>query len=221
VNITSRVLDVADVKKASARQQKAAATRRKMLQAAYDLFCELGYRATTMDAIADRAGVAVQTLYFTFHTKDELLQEVHEWTVLGDEELPPQLQPWYIDAAAEPDARRALRLFVAGLVTIEARNAPMLPVYHAVAADPAGEVYRRSAELRRAGFEEMVDLLRKKAPLRPGLSRRRATDIYFILASPESYRSFVIEAGWRPAEWVTWITDALSHALFGPVGSET
>ena len=61
------------VKKIS-RQERAATTRRRMLDAAYDLFCEQGFRATTMDAIAQRAGVAVQTLYFTFHTKDALLQ---------------------------------------------------------------------------------------------------------------------------------------------------
>ena len=66
-----------------------------MLAAAYDLFCELGFRAATMDAIAERAGVAVQTLYFTFHTKDELVQAVHEWTVLGDDPVAPPLQSWY------------------------------------------------------------------------------------------------------------------------------
>ena len=64
-----------------------------MLEAAYELFCSDGYRATTMEAIAERAGVAVQTLYFTFHTKDELFQAVHDHTVLGDDIVPPPMQP--------------------------------------------------------------------------------------------------------------------------------
>lgn len=41
-----------------------------------------------MEAIAHRAGVAVQNVYFTFHTKDALLQEVHNRTVLGNDALP-------------------------------------------------------------------------------------------------------------------------------------
>ena len=68
------------------RAEQAAATRQRILNAAYDLFCELGYRATTMALIAERAHVAVQTVYFTFRTKDALLQEVHNQTVLGREE---------------------------------------------------------------------------------------------------------------------------------------
>jgi len=46
------------------RREKALVTRRRMLKAAYELFCEHGYATTTMDLIAKRADVAVQTLYF-------------------------------------------------------------------------------------------------------------------------------------------------------------
>src|SRR5918997_1673386 len=118
------------------RQEQAAATRQRILDAAYDAFCELGYRATTMALIAERAGVAVQTVYFTFRTKDALLQEVHDQTVLGrgTPVVPPQ-QPWFAAAAAEPDPARATRILVAGIGTINARVAPMLPVFQAVVAD--------------------------------------------------------------------------------------
>ena len=44
-------------KPAMSRQERAALTRSRMLGAAYDLFCEQGFRATTMDSIAERAGV--------------------------------------------------------------------------------------------------------------------------------------------------------------------
>src|SRR6187399_1573894 len=82
--------------KRNSRQERAAGTRRRMLDAAYDLFCDQGFRATTMEAIAERAGVAVQTLYFTFHTKDELLQAVQDRAVLGDDvPTPPHEQPWF------------------------------------------------------------------------------------------------------------------------------
>ena len=99
---------------------------------AYQLLCERGYRGTTMEAIAGRAGVAIQTVYFVFHTKDQLLQAVHSWTVLGEENQPPRRQGWHIAALQEADAARALGKLVAGIATIDARMAPLIPVYHAV-----------------------------------------------------------------------------------------
>jgi AcrR family transcriptional regulator len=189
-----------------------------MLAAAYACFCELGFRATTMDAIAAEAGVAVQTLYFTFHTKDELLQAVMEWMVLGDDHTPPPMQGWYRAAVAEPDARRSLAKIIAGLEAISTRVAPMMPVFHAVAADPAGAVHRRSEELRRAGMEDLVDELASKAPLRKGMTKRRAADLLFVLGGPESYRSFVVDAGWTPRQWTAWVTATLERDLFGRPG---
>ena len=59
-----------------------------------------------MALIAERAGVAVQTVYFTFRTKDALLQEVHGQTVLGrGTPVAPTDQPWYRAAAASPAAK--------------------------------------------------------------------------------------------------------------------
>lgn len=113
---------------ATPRPQRAARTRARMLNAAYDQFCENGFRATTMDAIAARAGVvAVQTLYFTFHTKDQFVQTVHEQTVLGEDAIPPQRQPWLLAAAARTDVIVAVHDISVGIVTILARVAPWCP----------------------------------------------------------------------------------------------
>jgi AcrR family transcriptional regulator len=120
----------------SARAVRAAATRARMIRAAHDLFSAEGHKATTMERIAKRADVAVQTVYFTFHTKDDLLQAVHEWAVLGDEPTPPAQQPWILAAMEQPDGREGLRRAVAGIAEIEARVAPLIPVYHAVAPEP-------------------------------------------------------------------------------------
>src|SRR5450759_2431787 len=106
----------------SPRQARANATRARIIASAYALFCELGYRGTTMQSIAERAGVAVQTVYFTFRTKDDLLQAVYEWTVFGDgPPLPPVLQEWHLRAMQEIDAPRALRKIVAGIASLDAR----------------------------------------------------------------------------------------------------
>ena len=47
--------------------------RKRILDAAYDLFSTRGVRAVGIDEIIDRAGVAKATLYRHFRTKDELV----------------------------------------------------------------------------------------------------------------------------------------------------
>ena len=58
---------------ATSRADKARANRRRMRAAALVLFTDRGYASTSMQAIAAEAGMAVQTLYFTFGTKSALL----------------------------------------------------------------------------------------------------------------------------------------------------
>jgi AcrR family transcriptional regulator len=198
------------------RQEKAAATRRRMVGAAYDLFCELGYRATTMAGIAERAGVAVQTLYFTFHTKDELLQEVHKHAVLGDDMRPPSQQSWFVEVAAESDARRAISLVVQASSYILARVAPMLPVFHAAAADAAGAVFRRGEDHRRRDMHDLAQVILGKPGTRKSLGAEEAADLLYVLLGPETYRSFVIDLGWPPEAWVRWTSSTLSRDLCEP-----
>lgn len=195
------------------RQERAAATRRRMVAAAYDLFCELGYRATTMAAIAGRAGVAVQTLYFTFHTKDELLQAVHERAVLGDDLTPPDEQGWFSEVAAEPDARRAIPLVVQASSVILARVAPLLPVFHAAAADAAGAVFRRGEDHRRRDMRELAELVLRKDGTNGRLGAGEAADLFHVLLGPETYRAFVLDLGWSADAWTRWTGSALVHDL--------
>jgi AcrR family transcriptional regulator len=196
------------------RSERAALTRARMLDAAYALFCEIGFRASTMTAIAERAGVAVQTLYFTFHTKDELIQAVHDRTVLGDESLPPPMQPWYRAAVAATDVTDAVAEIVPGIGMILAGVAPMVPAFHEVAADPAGEVWRHAQDLRRSGMADLVDELSKKATRTKGLSKGHADDLMYVYLGPELYRTLVLECGWSIADWSRWVERAILRDLF-------
>ncbi|MGQ0482435.1 MAG: hypothetical protein ACT4O0_15605 [Pseudonocardia sp.] len=91
----------------------------------------------------------------------------------------------------------------------------MLPVFESVSADPAGAVYRRGEELRRDGFSELITLLARTAPLRPGISHVHAVDLLFVLLDPPLYRSLVIESNWPEHEWAAWVTTTLLRDLFG------
>ena len=52
------------------------ATRQKLYEAAVTLIAEQGFSATTVDEIAERAGVAKGTVYYNFASKNELMEEL-------------------------------------------------------------------------------------------------------------------------------------------------
>ncbi len=60
---------------ATTRSEKKEATREKILKAAYALFAEKGYDATSYTEIAERAGVGYGTIYTHFSSKENLLLE--------------------------------------------------------------------------------------------------------------------------------------------------
>ena len=108
------------------RRQRAEATHWRIVKAAYTLFCEQGYAGTTMAQIAQAAGVAVQTVYFVFHTKAALLGRAYEFAVKGEHEpLIPQQQAWHAAMAAEPEVTQALRHLVTGVGEIMRRVTPL------------------------------------------------------------------------------------------------
>src|SRR6266540_1221836 len=75
------------------RRPKAQATRRRILDAARGLFVERGYVATTIEAIAAEAGVAVPTVYLAFGTKRGLLVIEQGWA-------PEDWERWAADTLA-------------------------------------------------------------------------------------------------------------------------
>src|SRR5258706_6994023 len=127
------------------RRGRAKATQWRIVKSAYGLFCAQGYAGTTMAQIAGAAGVAVQSVYFTFHTKATLLSRAYDFAVMGDEEPQiPQRQAWYQAMTAEPDVTQALRHFVTGVGGITPRVTP-LSLAAQVAADAAPDTARARA----------------------------------------------------------------------------
>ena len=66
------------------RERRRRATQADLVSAALELFIERGFEATTMDDVADAAGVSRRTLYRHFPRKDDLVFAaptgwLHEW----------------------------------------------------------------------------------------------------------------------------------------------
>ena len=89
----------------------------------------------------------------------------------------------------------------------------MLPVFHAVAADEAGSVYRHGERLRRIGMNDLAAYFADQGWLLNYVDRARASDLFFVLLGPEIYRTFVLELGWSREGWAAWTTETLVRDL--------
>jgi AcrR family transcriptional regulator len=200
------------------RRERAEATQWRIVKAAYTLFCEQGYTGTTMAQIGEASGMAVQTVYFVFHTKAALLSRAYEFAVGGESErLPPPLQPWYMAMASDPNLTQALRHLVTGVGEIMRRVTPLVLAAR-VAADGDPDTARIVAfheDLRASGYREVLELLRAKADLRPGLTVERATDLLLLRIGKAAYHVLVESRGWSHEEWVDWTVSTVAEQLFG------
>jgi AcrR family transcriptional regulator len=204
--------------KSQTRRERALATRRRMVGAAYRLFCEKGYTATTMEAIAREADVAVPTLYFTFRTKGAILGEALGAAVMGfDEPVGPEDSSWYEAFQAEPEARRALRILVENTTPILGRVGPLLAATYAAASDPeVTSVYELSEKRRVEGYRTIVQMLARKGGLRPGIRVSNATDILLVFLAPQFFDALANGRGWSVAACNRWLVEVLSQQLLPP-----
>ena len=169
------------------RAERALATRRRMLASARDLFIEQGYAGTTVEQIAADAGVAVQTVYYTFRTKGLLLRELVEVTAAGEEPAVPVMgRAWAREMLSATSAQRVLALAVEHGTAIYERVSPLWPAVTAAAgADPDVTAYWQAVGAgRRDGQRQLVARLVGLDALRPGLDPERATDLVMALAGP-------------------------------------
>src|SRR5215468_10253290 len=92
------------------RREQAAETRRKILDAAEELFARDGYAAIAMPAIADRAGVALKTVYLAFGTKAGVLHGLWDVRLGGDDQpIPVTERPWYRQLLQVGDPHQLVR----------------------------------------------------------------------------------------------------------------
>ena len=188
------------------------------MRAAIDVFTESGYVGARMSDIAERADVAVQTLYFTFHTKAELLQACFDFAVLGPERLPPMEQAFFADFLGARSGRAALAAFVRGNTAILRRSAAIKEVAESAPHEPdAAAVLERTEQLRRDGLAQVVALVSDRFGLRAGLTGDDATDLLLMLTSSGTYLTLQ-RYGWSEEKYAGWLTETLARQLLAQPG---
>lgn len=184
-----------------------------MLAAAQDRFVASGYTATTMERVAKDAHVAVQTLYYSFRTKGQLLVAVIEYAAAGEVDPQPVMQrSWVRTALAFDSGHEVLKLMVDNGTAIYRGVAPLADAIQEALGEPAVAAHwTATATGRRNGMSRLIAHIDSLGQL--ARTVERATDITFALAGHETYRSLVGRAGWPEDEYRRWLLDLLSIQL--------
>jgi AcrR family transcriptional regulator len=208
----------------AARQDQARQTRRAIVAAAHRLFLERGFAATTMPAIAEAAGVSVQTVYKGFASKPGLAKAVFDRAIAGDDEPVAMVERAALRRVREErDPRRMLVLYGRFISEVAPRHVPVqLVIRDAASNDPdARQVWDELQSERLRGMTMFARGLHEAGHLRPGVSVNEARDVLWTYNSAELYELLVIGRGWSPARYGRWVGSALTAALLRPDGPAT
>ena len=199
---------------ATGRRQAAVRTRAAILDAARELFTERGYAATPMAAIADRAGVALDTVYAAAGRKPELARLLIETAISGTDQAIPAEQRDYVQAIqAAPDAAGKIAVYAAAITAIAPRLAPVLAIIQQASyAEPElARLWNEIAERRAANMRRFVADLATVHPLRLDLDQ--AADIVWATNATEMYQLLVGQRGWSPQRYQRFLADTWHRLL--------
>ena len=199
---------------ASRRRQAADRTRQAILDAALELFTGQGYAATPMTAIAQRAGVALDTVYASVGRKPELARLLIETAISGSSQAVPAEERDYVRAIrAAADAETKIGIYASAMRGIAGRLAPVLSiVQQAAPAEPElAALWRQIADRRAANMRRFAADLAVVASLRvdPG----DAADIIWATNAPELYQLLVSQRGWSPERYERFLADTWRRLL--------
>jgi len=198
------------------RAEQAEQTRRRILDAATVLFTQPGYAAATIEQIAARADVAVETIYSRFRSKSNLLTAILDPAVVGTDDNITLLDlPESTEIRAASDQPRQVRLMAHLSRTILERTAHIHRILKTAAfSDPkAAELQRSDHERRYRGQLTYIDMLLANGPLRNDTARTNAADTYAALANPATYAFLTEQRGWTPSQYEDWLRDGLTLLL--------
>ena len=195
----------------SHRQRQALETRRAIAHAARTLFSQRGYVATSVEAVAEQAGVAARTVYAIFGTKKAILGAIcEEWlTEAGVRETA-------VAGMAESDLRRRLALVASSSRRQWESERGVRAMLDGAAASDA-DVARMLAGWKddRARSLRMV-VTGCEADLRSGIDPDQAGAMLRALTGAEVYSELVAGAGWKPERYEQWLAALLVEVLVRP-----
>lgn len=205
---------------ATRRRERAAeerrATRRRVIDAARQLFLERGYVATTMADIAREAGVALQSVYTAGRSKADLLHLVTDVALAGDDrDIMLTDRPQYGALAAEPDPARQIEQFAALIAATMERLAPIWVAYREAAAVDASAAANLVAAHRRR-HETFRTLIRMVPEQHLRNDHDHSADTAWAIGSIDVFLLLRTVLEWDATHYAEWLRDTLIDQLVAP-----
>ena len=193
------------------RRQSAERTRLRIAQSGRALFAQLGYQATSIEAIAKHAGVAVPTFYATYGSKRALLYALLDAADALANVV--ALQDSLREAAAAPWSQ--LSLLVSFSRRFYQQSADLIEVARSAGTmEPdLAALWVEGEQRRLRGLAPIVRSWAAAGVLPKPLSERDALDILWSLMGADNYRLFVTERGWPPQRYEKWLAATLKTLL--------
>ncbi len=192
----------------SGRQATSAETRQRIVDAGRELILQRGYRATTIAAIAERAGVNIDTIYQLVGRKPVLLRELIEQAISGqDHAITAEERSTIVAIRAERNPTLKLEMYARAIRETHARLAPLfVALRDAATTEPeAMEVWRTISDRRATNMVKFIREIDDSGGLRPELSIDDAADTLWVTNSPEVFVMLTEERGWSPDHYERWL----------------
>ena len=194
------------------RADQARLSRERIAAAAAALFVERGYGATTIGAIAERAGVSLQTVYNAVGGKPALLQLAYVNAILGvTDAVPIAESPQYQAMMASETAVEALERYCGITRSFHERAGRITTII--ITTPEVSDLAREFETQRLRGAEAVVELIERRWALRDGVDAENAAARLWTLSGPEIAERLVEQRGWTWDQYGDWLADTCVRSV--------
>jgi AcrR family transcriptional regulator len=200
----------------SRRKAQANQTRILIVESARKLFSERGYTGATIDAIAQEAGVATETVYAAFGNKREILSKLIDVSIVGDDRPIPLMQrEGPLSVLQEENPYRQIEFFAHDIQEIMKRMAPIFEIMRIAAKTEAeiADMLQQILKSRYHGMEKFIQYLSANITLQEDLTLAEAAETVWAITSAELYTLLTIDRGWSGEKYEQWLANTLKKLL--------
>jgi AcrR family transcriptional regulator len=195
------------------RREAARRNRAAVLAACRELLFREGYHATTVRAVAERAGVSPETVYKSFGGKPGMVKALWDITLAGDDEpVPMGDRPQVREILGTRELGAKLRLYAAYVRGIHERVAALFALLTQAGPD-VGEVLEIAEGERLTGVTAFVTHLDEAGALAPEADPAHLADAVWALAGPQLYTQLTAGRGWSADVYEKWLAATLTATL--------
>ena len=193
------------------RKEKSEQTRLKILNEAQKLLSAKGLKKTTIELIAQKAGVATPTVYSIFGSKSEIINQLGQVFVFGED-----YKSLVKKSISQKDARASLKM-VPQITTMIFKMELKQMKYIWVDSSPEIEELKNKLEQQRFDRQKfIVERLEAQGHLSPSLSQAMGREILWALSGRELFKKLVHEKKWSEQKYISWLKETLTKVLVAP-----